>query len=51
MQRFLQHQGIYAMPVPYSELKSIFPQVYGDQYQGDSDLQNAYFFCTMQLIN
>lgn len=42
MQRFLQHQGIYAMPVPYPEFKSIFPQVHGDQQQSDSNLEKTY---------
>ena len=42
MKRFLQHQGIYSSSVPHAELKSILPQVHGDQLKSDSDLMKSY---------
>ena len=30
MQRFLEQQGIYATSIQYPEIKSVFPQVYGE---------------------
>ena len=41
MQRFSQHQGIYATAIPYQELNSIFPQIYDKQDSDSNSKKNC----------